>query len=591
MMLKELERAGLISALDRRLAELLGGSDIAQLMTSLVSARLREGHVCLELDQEAGRALLADDGLELGRVPGRDVLEAELASSPAVWKPTEASSQPREVRPLVLREGRLYLQRYDEHEQVLAGAWSARLGKSVELSSERAAADVRLLDRLFPPSAEVDLQRRAAEMALREPFVIVSGGPGTGKTATVARILALLSARALEQGETPPRVVLLAPTGKAAARMKESLAAARSDLLAKGLPDLEVPDASTIHRALGVRADNKTRFWRNAENPLIEDVVIVDEASMVDLSLMRRLVEALRPDTRLILLGDRHQLASVEAGSVLAELWAAFRAAAAKGGEGPLVELTRSFRFGPDSGIAALATAVRDGDGPRALELLDERRADLRFLERPTNPRQALDGVEAEVVAGFRDVLRAPTAEEALRLQTRFRVLCAHRRGPFGVDEWNEHCRHWLTRADLLGSGEDYYAGRPLLITRNDPARGLYNGDMGLIRLHEGRPYAWFEGASGPRRFTPAQLPEHETAFALTIHKSQGSEFDRVLVVLPDADSPLLSRELSYTGVTRARREVIISGTREAVRAACGRSVVRASGLGSALSRRLLEAG
>jgi len=596
---RELERAGLLSALDRALGEFLGGEGLVGLAAALVSRNLREGHVCLELARVG--ELLHETANSLSELPTRESLQRALEKSDAVaCVGSTEKTEPRALdsqanRPLVLdAAGRLYFRRYFEHEQRLARALTA-LGRTANQDAVVPLAAERF-DHYFGAQVGVDLQRRAAELASNCPFVIISGGPGTGKTATVVKILALLIEQAHQTNTPVPRALLLAPTGKAAARLKESIARAKGELGAP--PEVLaaiVGEASTIHRALGVRPDSRTRFRRSSESPLPYDLVLVDEASMVDLSLMRHLVESLRPTTRLILLGDRYQLASVQAGSVLAELCAAFAGAAASRADSPVrnaavVELTRSYRFAQDSGIFRLAEAVRTGNASLGLELLEasarpEGVLDLGFVDVTAPPQQQPELARA-VVRGFSLALRAPTPEAALSALGAFRLLAAHRRGAYGVETLNELSRAWLVRAGLVPERGEFYRGRPLLITQNDYASGLYNGDVGLVWPDEqGQLTAFFEGAHGLRRFSPAHLPEHETAFAITVHKSQGSEYDEVVVVLPEEGSPLLSRELLYTAITRARRRVVLVGGQSAVIAACRRSVERSSGLGDAVAR------
>jgi exodeoxyribonuclease V alpha subunit len=358
-----------------------------------------------------------------------------------------------------------------------------------------------------------------------------------------------------------------------------------------------VTEASTIHRALGVFPDNPTRYRRGPEQRLRADVVIVDEASMVDLALMRHLCEALKPGARLILLGDRHQLASVEAGSVLAELCGELSPRSAT------VELRRSFRFAEGSGISELSQAMKEGDAARCASVLKSGRQDLAWHMGVDDPARS-DALRQLVVAKYRAALGVGGAAVVLAALSGFRVLCAHRRGRFGVEVQNAVIASWLVEAGVIprearlspeGSRraqfatETFYRGRPILITENDYGLGLHNGDVGIVWPDgDGKlSVAVTDEAGSLRWLSPAQLPAHETAFALTIHKSQGSEYGEVAVILPDDRSPLLSRELVYTGVTRARHKVHLFGEEAALLAAASQSVVRHSGLRSALAARL----
>ena len=413
---------------------------------------------------------------------------------------------------------------------------------------------------MFGGAAADDRQRLAAETALRRRFAVVAGGPGTGKTTTVARILALL----LEQGD--PLVALAAPTGKAAARLVEAVheEAGRMDVDAGVRERLLALDASTLHRLLGWRPGAHSRFRHHRGNRLPHDVVIVDETSMVPLSLMGRLVEAVRADARLILVGDPGQLTSIEAGAVLGDI-----VGPAEPGRG-IVVLDRGHRFG--GAIARVAETIRAGDADAVLDALGA----VRWIADP----EALGPVRDGAVACARAVTAAAREGDgaaAIAALGTFRALCAHRRGPYGVSAWTAEVEAWLADAiDGFGAGGDWYVGRPLLVTENDYALGLYNGDTGVV-LADGS--AAFERQGELHHVSPTRLAAVETVYAMTVHKSQGSQFDTAAVLLPEPTSPLLTRELLYTAVTRARRELIVVGSEDAIRAAVARPVARASGL------------
>lgn len=566
---------------------------------------LMQGHPCIPLSVLALLPLTDDDGVVMGNLADEKSLRAALDAADSVQVLSAADEErgtrhaPHVLsRPLVLdSDERLYVARFFEHERRLAQALCRLLQNRTTPEVDEVWLEERL-DKYFSPSADgIDFQREAAARALSLPLSVISGGPGTGKTSTVVKILALFFDWARERGAAPPVIELLAPTGKAAARMMEAISSALEGMENGALLRKHIHDASTIHRALGVLPDNKNRFRRGPEHPLRADVVIVDEASMVDLSLMRHLTEALRDGSRLILLGDRYQLASVEAGSVLSELCAADH----EGARGTFsIELKKSYRFSHESGIAELARAIREGDSDRCVTVLREGRPDLYFQQASSDLTDSPE-LRKLVLERYGTALKAGSAAEVLEEMARFRVLCAHRRGAFGVETANELIRIWLVEGGLIPysarenrrtPASEFYRGRLILITENDYEMGLFNGDVGLLWPgKDGALLAHFgSGETASRALAPAQLPAHETAFALTIHKSQGSEHDEIALVLPNENSPLLTRELFYTGVTRARKCVHVFGEEKSVRAAPQRSVVRHSGLGATLLRQLSTA-
>lgn len=608
-------KEGALAPVDVHLAEALGrlgGEDDERvlLLAALASRVVGLGHVCLDLAalEEEGRSLPLE-GVEWVRplLAGGEGLLAALEESPLVGGPGGG-------KPLVLEEGgRLYLARYYELQERLAAALLERSrGVSKNL---RGKVLLEGLERLLPPEGAGGPggQRLAGITAMLKRFAVISGGPGTGKTTVVTRVLALFVEQALAAGVGRPRLLVLAPTGKAAARIKESLVRAVEEMDCPGQVKEILPrEASTIHRALGVVPGSLTRFRHGVSNPLPADLVVVDEASMVDLPLMARLVEAVRPAARLVLLGDKDQLASVEAGSILGDICAAaggrglsreFRETwRALGGEdlpgkeapGPsgiadsVVLLRRNFRFGETSGIGRLAAAVREGDGPAALALLEDR--DLREV-RLEEPGSGGDLFRAAGRESEEKVQRALSAGEdpirALAALGRSQVLAVHRKGREGVEALNEGIRAFLAGRGLVPARGENYRGRPVMVLVNDYDQRLFNGDVGLVLARGGELKVVFPGGEGEaaRFLSPARLPGHETVFAMTVHKSQGSEFDRAVLVLPGKDSPLLARELVYTAVTRARREVVIYGSPEIFEAALSRRTLRFSGLARALSR------
>jgi exodeoxyribonuclease V alpha subunit len=511
---------------------------------------------------------------------------ALLSQCPAVTSGSDGNSP----APLVLHGTRLQSWRLDQAETRVA----ARLR---ELAHEKAGgghavdgppvADAPAdLAQLFPDPNSA--QRRAAVLGLRRALALVTGGPGTGKTTTAARLLALLASR-----EAGIRVALAAPTGKAAARLGEAIGQAARDLdgpLAAVRPRLERAafQARTLHRLLGwhPRSD-RCRF--HAGNPLPYDVVVIDEASMLDLVLWDRLLSALGRGTRLVVLGDHRQLESVQPGRVLAEMIAAAGGAAhgaASESAGPLadchVELDRNYRFESHPGISRLAAAIRDNDGDTAIQILSSKDYPEELL--PYSSAQIDDALE-QIWPHVMAVVRAPGPAGALAALAQVRILCALRRGPYGVEGVNARVESRLRR-EGLPAGE-WAHGRPVLVTANDPHTALFNGDVGvLLNGQDGRGItAWFYGPQEPRSVPLAALPSHDTAWAMTVHRSQGSEFESVLLVLPPQAHELAGPELLYTGVTRARSRILLAADEGALRAACQRRPPRRTGLLEKLRR------
>jgi exodeoxyribonuclease V alpha subunit len=605
----DLAEHGILSPLDRHFAASavrVAGEERPQveLAAALASRAVGQGHVCLDLERLVAAGGLRDEAGEAVPVawPNLDEWRASLLDSCLVARAADTVAP---AVPLVMdRGGRLYLRRYWEYQRRLAAALLERAERRGSLID--ADRDGGSFARLFADSeAEpCDWQRVAAAAALLQRLCIVSGGPGTGKTFTVVKILALLIEQALAAGNRVPRIELLAPTGKAAARLAEAVRTALPSLDCDDRVRSAIPDrAATLHRALGSRRGRSSGFARDAANPLLADIILVDEASMIDLAMMAHLVDAVPPRATLILLGDKDQLASVEAGAVLGDICHdgrensysagfAARVESLSGDELPIepgggggirdciVQLTRSYRYNDDSGIGMLARAINDGDADTALAVLASPRQPEVRLRDPI-AMGALGGALGEAVRRhFAPTLAAP-AETALAALSSFRVLCALRRGPFGVEGMNRRIEDLLRAGRLIANEGELYQGRPIMVTRNDYHLSLFNGDVGVLTEDRGgRPWALFAAPEGGwRRVAATHLPEHETVFAATVHKSQGSEFDEIAVVLPDRDAPILSRELLYTAVTRARRAVTLYASAEIVAAAIGRRVERASGL------------
>jgi len=553
------------------------------LAAALASRAVGLGHVCLDLVRHADRAPIVDDSgalIEIEAAPRLDAWVAALRASRLV-APAHRDAPPA---PLVLDDAhRLYLRRYWVHQETLAEAIAARAGDAVPLLAPEALE--RALARLFPALAgrpNADMQRVAARMAVQRRFCVISGGPGTGKTYTVVRILALLVEQAQAAGAPVPRMLLLAPTGKAAARLRESILAGKHDLACSAAVAAAIPaEAATIHRALGARPGRGASFSRGRARPLPADLVLVDEASMVDLALMAHLVDAMPPAARLVLLGDQDQLASVEAGAVLGDICntgSPQRCDLARG----IVELTESHRYRADGGIGRLAAAIKAGDAPALWVAFEDARESEVAWRAPESSETLGPALEAHILGGFEDYLAADSAPQRLAALDRFRILCAHRRGPAGVETVNQQVERLLADRGRLRLDGAWYVGRPILVTRNDYQLRLFNGDVGVIAEAAGDPrrrVAVFAEGDGVRELSPARLPPHETVFAMSVHKSQGSEFDRVAVLLPPLPSPIVSRELLYTAVTRARQRVLVVGPRAVVEHAVAQRVERTSGL------------
>jgi len=561
-------------------------SEPVLLAAALCCEALAAGDVCLPLGRLAGKRPWPDQDFSL---PPLATWRAQLDAS-------ELIGAPGDYAPLILSGERLYLARYQAYEQQLAEQLLARAADAPEVDEQQLSDS---LARLFAFNQQSpDWQRLAAAQAVRRRLAVISGGPGTGKTTTVVRLLAAL----LEQpGGERLAIGLAAPTGKAAARMAEAIRNAKADLpVSDAVKDALPDEARTLHRLLGSRGDSP-RVRHDAANPLALDVLVVDEASMVDLALMAKLVAALPPKARLILLGDKDQLAAVEAGAVFAELCEGrgFDSQAAADlqritGQNVAVEtprsrlgdavvlLTHSHRFAGDSGIGELARRINGGDARGTVALLQEGRPDLAWNAAPS-PAALIERLE-QGYAPYLQAVRQADPSAAFEAFNGFRALTAQREGAFGVTGINEALEARFKRRLNVPARERWYPGRAVMVRQNDYALGLFNGDIGLCLRTEQGLRVFFEGDDGYRGFAPARLPSHDSAFAMTVHKSQGSEFAEVLLALPEQPSPLLTRSLFYTGITRAKRKVEIWALPARLAEAVNTRAERAAGLAERLA-------
>ena len=581
-LLSVFNRAGILTAADvhvaRRLGAIGGETDDAVLLAAaLVVRSTRHGSVVLDLATAEATTSPDVDTDSPDGVP----VDVEL-DWPVDWLARCAAS-PLVGGPLRMAGSRVWLARYwDQEEQVAVELLSRSSSQPADLDASVLGLG---LTRLFP-GAEEDDQRAAAAACAVSRVSVLAGGPGTGKTTTVSRLLALLREQHPEW-----RIALAAPTGKAAARLEEAVRSSTAMLPAEDRARLGELSATTLHRLLGWRPEARSRFRHDRSNRLPVEVVVVDEASMVSLTMMARLLEALRPATRLVLVGDPDQLASVEAGAVLGDL--VDRSPGAPAARVAVATLTTNRRFPETSGIARLAAAVQEGRGEDALAVLrDVGVPEVELVEVADDAQLSaaqLDGVRADVVVSGAALLSAAeggNAVAALDALDAHRLLCAHRRGPRGVQHWSALAARWIADVyPVLPRADGRYAGEPLLVTANDYEIGLYNGDTGVV-VDDGRGglVAAFGRGGAPVVVPLVRLGAVRSLHAMTVHRSQGSQFARITVLLPEAGSPLGTRETLYTAVTRATSYVRVIGSAEAFVDAVGRPAARATGLRERLS-------
>lgn len=581
--------------LDVQFAMMVAGEEPeVMLAAALLSKDAGEGHVCLPLSR-----LVPDEQMPAA-LQSCFVLLGESVDWQAVLLRSPAVSGAETQTPMILTGERLYLNRLWRNELTVARFFS-------ETNAPLPCDEARLrqtLDGLFSSGEAIDWQKVAAAVALTRRISVISGGPGTGKTTTVAKLLAALIQLS---GEQKCRIRLAAPTGKAAARLTESLGGALQKLpLTEAQLALFPNEASTLHRLLGAQPGSQ-RLRYHAGNPLHLDVLVVDEASMIDLTMMSRLIDALPPHARVIFLGDRDQLASVEAGAVLGDIctYASFGYTTARAQElarltgcalepdnspvagalrDSLCLLQKSYRFGSDSGIGQLAAAVNRGDRHSTRGVFDGTFTDIekKSLQSTEEYQAMLDDALEGYQYFLTCVQQQNTPEQVIAAFGEYQLLCALREGPFGVSGLNDRLEQLLAQKRKIKRlpHSRWYEGRPVMISRNDSALGLFNGDIG-IALDRGQGLrVWFMMPEGSvKSVQPSRLPEHDTAWAMTVHKSQGSEFNHAALILPTQLSPVITRELIYTAITRARQRLSLYTDERVLVQAIAARTERRSGL------------
>ncbi len=618
--------------IDRHFARLIvrlagdNASESLAIAALMASSRTAHGDICARLEAAAGRHLgeVVRDitGVEEPECPGIQLpqLAAWSRSLEASGVVASADGQGKVRSPLVLDgDGNLFMYRYWQYEMIIDQWIRQRVDTESELLHEirdRVNTDLlrESLNRLFGKTEEYDWQKLAAASGVLRPFTVITGGPGTGKTTTVVKMLSLMIEQFLDK-DIIPAIALAAPTGKAAGRMKETIKQQREHIQCGAeVMDIIPGETYTLHRLLGT-VRGKPHFRHHEKNPLPYDVVIVDESSMVDVALMAKLMKAMPARGSLVLVGDRDQLASVEAGAVLGDIcdsghhhgytveWNKTLEAAKTALPGEYIEntephvadsvimLRKNYRFGSDSGIGRFSNATRESDVEDALTILEDRAYGDISLQSYNNFADLRKLLEALVTEGFKPYLHAKTPGESFMRYGGFTVLTPFRTGPFGIETLNYLAEKILHKAELISGTSQWYSHRPVMITVNDYSLMLYNGDVGIVLPEDPAgqrkdipPVTWFQEPGGTfRSISPSRLHNIQTSYAMTVHKSQGSEFDHVVLVLPPALTGnyerLLTRELLYTAVTRARSRVTILGKKETVSFMIGNPTMRASGL------------
>lgn len=595
------QQQGLISGLDLAFAEFIFHQEKAQpqliaAVAALVSRQLSQQHVCCDL-QQIYQQLKFSYALPFC-LPEYSGFVSLIQNSGCV-------GAAHQQQPLILDNGFLYLQRYWLYETQLAQLLAEKAAVDLPLDKGQLHTDLALL--FATEQGEIDWQKVAVCLAASKALCVITGGPGTGKTTTVTRLMALVQSQSLKQNNKLLDIQLVAPTGKAAARLGESIIQAKQKLpeaLQKGLPD----SCSTIHRLLGVKP-NSPYFAHDQHSPLHLDMLIVDEASMVDLPLMAKLFQALPEHCRIVLLGDKEQLASVEVGNVLGDmcqhihLEQQYSAPQAQligelsGYHLPatqqvssllsdnLVMLRKSHRFSANSGIGQLAHRVNRGEVSQSLALLKSTAEDLHWYAQ-AEYKQLLAALHSGYKAYFA-AIKQSDKRKAFKLLAAQQVLCATRKGQWGVEQLNLLIETELSKQGLIKQPQGLYAGKPVMLKENEHNLQLFNGDIGIVLPDEnqqGLLKVWFVASDGElRSFLPGRLPAFDTVYAMTIHKSQGSEFEQVFLCFDPQQSQILSRELIYTGITRAKQAVSIFASQQTLAAGIQKACDRGSGLAQRL--------
>lgn len=526
---------------ERSLLDSSQKQDFENLMMSL-SFEQGQGHSCIQINKEEHILI--------------------LASGLALTDTNSHNATP--ILPLVIEQDRLYLHRYWHYESRLALQLSKMTQTKVSNELKTNTDLSTLFDRYFGTSDTIDWQRAAAIMAVNQAFCMITGGPGTGKTTTVVKILALLQ----ELSDQPLLIALAAPTGKAAMRLQESIGFNKAALPCIAEIKSAIPESvTTLHRLLGAKPPSPY-FRHNAKHPLVYDLVVVDEASMVDLALMSKLIDALKPGARLILLGDKDQLASVESGAVLADLIMALPQ--------QTLELQKSHRF--DENIKNLALAINNQQDNEAWQLLQAGNKNIALLE-----TDLIDYITKQQITYLQLIATGAEFGDIYKAFNRFQALCATRLGKYGVSDITLAVEKSLSEIKLIHLSGAWYCGRPIMITENNAALQLYNGDIGIClrdKEQEDQLRVFFQRADGSiRKYLPARIPHCETVFVMTIHKSQGSEFEEVLIILPENNYPILTKELLYTAITRAKKTIKLVANKAVFSSTVRQSVQRVTGL------------
>lgn len=582
----QLKLDGHLASVDIHFAEMMGElydvKDHHLLLFALTSQVTHDGHSCFYPSKLIDYQFYDEHKALL------DMIVNSLAED------IDGVGLPGELSPVIRSGNAYYLHRFFTYEQMIVEQINCRSALQNDVDSGKLKL---LLNQYFDVSEETDWQKVAAAMAATGKLSVISGGPGTGKTTTVAKILAIL----LELSKKPLSIKIAAPTGKAAARLQDAIRSTKGGMALMPVIHDQIPeDVSTIHRLLGVGYGGGSAKF-NHQHPLDADIVVIDEASMIDMAMMARLLDAVRPDSFLLFLGDKDQLSSVAPGSVLADMCSSLninhftKHTIEKLSElaglntdcysglvtyliDRSVQLQRSYRYDPGSDIAKLAPLINEGEGKAAFDLLETSTGKNLFLRELSRFQQ---DIKELVLAYYGGYLKQTDPLEMFTAFEQFRILSGLRKGELGINMLNDWVEMVLEQEKLIDSVEPFYHGRPIMVTENDYRVNLFNGDVGLVlRLAGDRPKVFFPKSDGQHLFiAPERLPSHETVYAMTVHKSQGSEFDHVVMVLPDEESPIFTRELLYTAVTRSKQSVRLYAHQSTFVEAVHKKVERMSGL------------